>query len=475
MTAISRELSSTETMQNLLSINHLHARPLSSLCSKAIEQKRIILLKDLDRRQDLLAEEVRSLKALIQTGTGICLVSVALLATIEAVASGVFTLLSAGFTELFQFICGQRFIKLNQFTAHCASYVFNNIFTVALNGYFVIKNKRLSHSLEIIFKDHGSYAAAAFLGQLTVIGLQAVIAREQERKSTGFSAIDPRSEGSLHAFIALIQCITPFLRELRNDILDPGLQNSPPHTIIERITRNLTQEDLSFLRTLSLPRLLLNRNGADTIRTATIVGRVLREFNVQVRGIDYPQEGISLDLQQLSNQELAYRNALANFVKPAYAKMTNERSLENRTYAEYLAGGIEDLQTFIAVIPLAYFIQLEELSHPICCPDRFGARALEGYQNRKADLLVAKANWELLSGRDRQALKQRLAQGSDFAADALQIQNRALLDTLYNQVTTLARGLYQGALMTDSRLGTNGQENTNLFQRGWIEAVEEGL
>lgn len=478
MTAISREPLSAESMQNLLSINHLHARPLSSICSRAVEQKRITLLKDLERRRDLLPEEAYSLRALIQTGTGVALVAVAVVATIEAVAGAVFTLLAAGTADLFQFVCGQRFVKLNQFTAHCVSYVFNNIFTIALNGYFVIKNKRLSHTLEIIFKDHASYAAAAFLGQFTVMGVQAAIARKQQLEATGFSAIDPRAEGSLNAFIALIQCVTPFLRELRNDILDPGLHSSPPHTIVERITRNLTEEDLSFLRTLSLPQLLLNQSGPDTIRTATIIGRVLQEFNVQVHGVDHPQEGISLDLQQLSAQELAYRNALASYVKPAYSKMTNEndRSLENKSYAEYLAGGIEDLQTCApgSVIPLAYFVQLEELSHPICCPDRFGARALEACQPRKAELIAAKANWERLSAHDRKALRQRLVQGGDFP-NSLRIENEALFNTAYNQVTTLASALYQGALMTESRLGSNGHENTNLFQRGWQEAVEEGL
>lgn len=478
MTTISRAAFSTESMQNLLNVNYLHARPLSSICSRAVEQKRITMLKDLERRRDLLPEEAYALRGLIHTGTGIALVSIALLAAVEAVAGGVFTLLAASTAELFQFICGQRFVKLNQFTAHCASYVFNNIFNIALNGYFVIKNKRLSHSLEIIFKDHASYAAAAFLGQLTVTSLQAVIARKQQIDSTGFSAIDPRAEGSLNAFVALIQCVTPFLRELRNDLLDPGLHSSPPHAIVERITRNLTEDDLSFLRTLSLPQLLLHRNGPDTVRTATIIGRVLQEFNVQVRGVDHPNEGVSLDLHQLSNPESAYRQALANYVKPAYRKMTNEndRSLENRTYADYLRDGIEDLQTCApgSMIPLAYFVQIEELSHPICCPDRFGARALEGCNTRKADLVAAKANWERLSPHDRKALRQRLVQGADFPADALQIENRALFNISYNQVTTLASALYQGSLMTESRLGTNGHETTSLFQRGWLEAVEEG-
>lgn len=175
------------------------------------------------------------------------------------------------------------------------------------------------------------------------------------------------------------------------------------------------------------------------------------------------------ELNNNSERDAAYQNALVEHVKTAIAKIKADdnliRYLSDTDSVEEAREALESFWPQI-YIPIAQYAQLQELmAKEVACPVTFESVRLKQYNKRHSELVAARTLLQAIPENTKPTLTKKLLQPSA----ALPVALKDLVDKIH----ALAGALHQGTLMSVSTIEsiTGHISAQNLFQKACMEAL----
>ena len=175
------------------------------------------------------------------------------------------------------------------------------------------------------------------------------------------------------------------------------------------------------------------------------------------------------ELNNNSERDAAYQNALVEHVKTAIAKIKADdnliRYLSDTDSVEEAREALESFWPQI-YIPIAQYAQLQELmAKEVACPVTFESVRLKQYNKRHSELVAARTLLQAIPENTKLTLTKKLLQPSA----ALPVALKDLVDKIHS----LAGALHQGTLMSVSTIEsiTGHISAQNLIQKACMEAL----
>jgi len=233
---------------------------------------------------------------------------------------------------------------------------------------------------------------------------------------------------------------------------------------------NRHPEDRDFARDFNFQTLL--QDSAYRLRAGAMLQRYLAEMDIiqpQVDGAD----ALNIDLNQNNIAESAYQRSLADLLKASFLEIYRTPDLYHCMDKDGQMGNdLLEMMDAATYVPLTTYTQYKELLRPIQCPSPFVTRNLRLYDQRRAQLIAAKAQVEQLNEGQKRELVQKIFRGSDVVA-------AGPVQAAYLSISRLAPPLYQGPLMTKTAIDLHAVENgdvvqvRSLFQKACQDAIAE--
>lgn len=401
-----------------------------------------------------------------------------LIASIEAIACFIFTLLASGIDVLAR----NRFQKIKDLTAKIYTYQVNTLLIAGVQIYCLKKDMFSSlHTLNA-FLNYLIQGISSAIGQYTNNQLGLFYPKYVEEDDHPFNLTNEQEIRILFGILpAAIRDMTlgaarDFSHHLeqQHPRFQVFIQQNPPYEVI------LNQFSFEQLRNHDYRRQLYN-----------IFAHYFQHIQL-IRAVpqQVPLEEVA-PLYQLNQGEKDqnYQNYLKTLIKNAFIQLYNTpRYLQQisplHNENEALADGREKLMSYIATIEFAHFAQLQEIKEMIVCPDAFDAQNLQRYNERRLNLLETRRKWLELTQDEVEILHTKLLQTGNFNLNQQEIskERAAFIQEIFNSIGALAGELHQGDLLSlryvDINLLNEGDFNgafaaQNLFQGACQEAVSE--
>lgn len=261
-------------------------------------------------------------------------------------------------------------------------------------------------------------------------------------------------------------------------------KNNPSFQVFLRNNPNYEQT----LNRFNFTRLLNDQYRAELFQ---LLGDYLVEIGILNNQVSLRVNQINAFAVSNNDNDRNYQNSLKDLIKKSCLELHDNPKLarmlsKEKEEAAAIEDGRDQLTSFLPapILPLAHYAQLKELQSAVACPAAFAAKDLQSFNNRHQLIKNARDRLSQLTVDENQILIEMLLKTGSFEIkDQKLTANRiAFIQSLFNDIGTLAGPLHQGLLLSQKYVNTSfmAQGNINeafgsnkLFNSAWQEAVKE--